>query len=323
MTSPKNDSLSLLVLNTFLLRILPLPERSMSRIGGSPYTSKRAGELRQVLADYDVAALCEVFNSREVQSLRKAHPHFRTQLGAHTGPSAGAGRFTSSGLMTLSKQPIVRTAAHRFAHRGSILHDPDAHAAKGVTLAEINVGLDRNLEVYNTHLIAGNDLIPRQTVRRNPDEVADIRQAQVEEVLSFVSKYHRDGNATLVVGDFNVAADSTEGKQLNVAMGGHDFVDLWDDESRGIGATVQLAERPEFFIQDPTDERFFADLSDPDLSVDPAPPRIDYAFWRAGTSISVDKIRRRALPRDPSANGRDVMPWMSDHAGLHLDLTLT
>lgn len=316
--------LSVLVLNTYLLRILPLPESSTLRVSGAPYATKRAAEIRTVLADYDVAALCEVFASRDIQTLRKAHPHFRTRLGAHTGPGAGGGRFTSSGLLTLSKQQIVRTAAHRFHHRGSLVHDPDAHAAKGISLAEIDLGRDRNLEVFNTHLIAGNDLIPRQKLGRSTDEVSEVRLAQVDEVMSFVDKYHRTGNATLVVGDFNVDADSTEGKNLRVATEDSGFVDLWDSDLRGVGSTSDLLTRPEHFIVDPTDERFFADISDPDPACDPAPARIDYAFWRPGQSgIAVDRIRRRALPRKPDAHGRDTIAWMADHAGLHLDLKLT
>jgi len=315
--------LSMLVLNTYLLRLLPFAEHSKLRISGAPYPTHRAQELSEVLASYDVAALSEVFNARDVQTLCQADPHFRTRRGACSGPPAGAGRFTSSGLITLSKRPVVRTATHRFMNRGSILHDPDAYAAKGVALTEINLGADRNLEVFSTHLIAGNDLIPRQTVLRNPDHLSEVRLAQMREVLLFVDEYHRPNNATLVVGDFNIEADSLDGKTLAVAMGESGFEDLWDSDARGVGPTVHLEERPEFFITDPGDERFFADLVDPGPVFDAPPPRIDFAFWRSGgPGITVEGVRRRALPRAGDADGRDVIGWMSDHAGLHLDLSV-
>lgn len=315
--------LRVLVLNTFLLRVLPIPARFGLKVSGAPYVDKRARELQSVLTNYDVAALCEAFAAREILTLRGAHPDFRTTSGATFGPPSGSGRLVSSGLLTLSRLPTTRTSVHRFAESGSRVHDPDAYAAKGVMLAELELPNGKKLEVFNTHLIAGDDLVPRQWMRRDTNQLEDIRLAQLEEVMAFVTAHRRPENPALIVGDFNIEADTTAGKTLAKAMGDAGLLDTWAESQQGSGATVGLEDRPEYFISDPTDERFFADINDPAPVFDTPAPRIDYAFFDPGDSgVTVAKIRRRALPRPVGADGRDLIAWMSDHAGLHLELNV-
>lgn len=323
--------------NTYLLRALPLPGGRW--LYGAPLVEERAAELGAVLHDaYDVAALCEVFQ-----------PVDRDRLLAEAGVGADRARwvegpratppltFASSGLVTFASHRLVRSASTTFRTRGSRLVDSDAWAAKGVLLAEVDLGLPANLEVYSTHLFYGGDLLGSDRRHRSAD-LHRIRQAQLEELLAFVDATHRPENVALVVGDLNVDAEGRgpdsratpevgrwTATALHDAMDRAGFDDVWRTDGEGPGWTCDLLHSPL--------ERFRVDPDEPDLCAEPAPAvqpgdhlvRIDLAHLQRPTpahrlAVEVDRVRRRPFFRASDAPGRDRMATLSDHLGLHLEL---
>lgn len=320
--------------NTFLLRVLPLP-------GGRWLHTKvaveaRAAEIGAALHQaYDVAALCEVFRPEERDALvAAAGPDDALQVA--TGPPASPPTaLSSSGLATLVRHPLVRSAQHTYRTRGSRLRDVDAWANKGVLMVEVDVGLPGNLEVYSTHLFYGGDLLAAGTRHASPD-LPHIRQAQVEELLAFVDATRAPGNVALILGDLNVDAfgkgpdgDVEESRvaaaDLQQAMDDAGYDDTWSLAGDGPGWTCDLALVPP--------ERFPADPAEPELCAEPAPEaqpgdrlvRIDYAFLQRPVpshqvDVALQRARRRTFPRPVDAPDRDQIATMSDHVGLHLEL---
>lgn len=336
--------------NAFLLRAarLPLPGRARY-LHSAPAVDARARELGHRLAGrYDVAALCEVFDQSEHRALvagwyRRDGRHGRQRRPrTASGPPVITRRIPlvkSSGLLTVvDGHAVARTATHLYRTRGTRFLDADAWAHKGALLVEVDVGLAANLEVYSTHLIWGGDLlVPRQRGHRSA--VADYRQAQAHELLDFVRRTHRPGNATLIVGDFNIDAlhPSPAYTDLTGAMGDAGFVDLWLAHGTGPGWTCDLGDSPEVIaVADPDDpdrcldvaEGGDADGAGVDGSThDPPGKRIDFAWLRRptpddGVDIEARAVRRLAFPREPGVEGYDELPFLSDHLGLHLELTL-
>jgi len=323
--------------NTFLLRALRLPGGRW--LHQKPEVPARVREIGAALQDaYDVAALAEVFvpEDREVL-VAAAGTGAPSALAVAIGPDAHPpAALTSSGLVTLSRRPLVRQATHELRERGRRRSDSDAWAAKGVLLAEVDLGQPGNLEVYSTHLFYGGDLW-RSAARHRSPALHRIRQAQVEELLAFVDATHRPGNVALVVGDLNIDAEGNgpdgqdperglaAAEDLREAMDVAGFDDVWSVAGNGPGWTCDLLVAPA--------ERFPADPDDPELCLEPAPPaqpgdhlvRIDHAYLQRPTpshavEVAVRKVRRRTFPRPVDAPGRVAMPTMSDHLGLHLDL---
>ena len=334
--------------NAFLLRAarLPLPGRPRY-LHSAPAVDARARELGDRLAGrYDVAALCEVFDQSEQRALVSG---WHGRGGRHGRPRTAAGPPTflrrvplvkTSGLFTVVDGPaVVRTATHLYRTRGHRFVDADAWAHKGALLVEVDVGLAANLEVYSTHLIWGGDLlVPRE--RHHRSAVADFRQAQAHELLDFVRRTHRPGNATLVVGDFNIDAlhPSPAYTDLTGAMGDAGFDDLWLTHGIGPGWTCDLRKAPEVIAEaDPDDPDRCLDRAVGEGTVaDDAPPehgnepgkRIDFAWLRRptgedGVAVEVRAVRRLAFPRDPGVSGYDELPFLSDHLGLHVELSVS
>lgn len=331
--------------NAFLLRAarVPLPGRPRY-LHSAPAVDARARELGHRLAGrYDVAALCEVFDQSEQRALVSG---WHGRGGRHGRPRTAAGPPTflrrvplvkTSGLLTVvDGRAVARTATHLYRTRGHRFLDADAWAHKGALLVEVDVGLAANLEVYSTHLIWGGDLlVPRE--RHHRSAVADFRQAQAHELLDFVRRTHRPGNATLVVGDFNIDAlhPSAAYTDLTGAMGDAGFDDLWLTHGTGPGWTCDLRKAPEVIaVADPDDpDRCLDRASEEDqASADASPEhgnepgkRIDFAWLRRptgedGVAVAVRAVRRLAFPREPGSPGYDELPFLSDHLGLHLEL---
>ncbi|MBL8774388.1 MAG: endonuclease/exonuclease/phosphatase family protein [Acidimicrobiales bacterium] len=333
--------------NAFLLRAarVPLPGRARY-LHSAPAVDARSRELgRRLAGRYDVAALCEVFDQSEHRALVSG---WHGRGGRHGRPRTAAGPpvllrrvplVKTSGLLTVvDGHAVARTATHLYRTRGHRFLDADAWAHKGALLVEVDVGLAANLEVYSTHLIWGGDLlVPRE--RHHRSAVADFRQAQAHELLDFVRRTHRPGNATLVVGDFNIDAlhPSSAYTDLTGAMGDAGFDDLWLTHGTGPGWTCDLRKAPEVIaVADPDDpDRCLDRASREDQAQADAPPedgnepgkRIDFAWLRRptgedGVAVEVRAVRRLAFPREPGVPGYDELPFLSDHLGLHLELAL-
>lgn len=337
-------NLRLLFYNAFLLRAgrVPLPGRTRY-LHSAPAVEARADELGcRLVGRYDVAALCEVFDASEQQAImagwyrrdraRAGRPWPRTASGPPERPRR-VPLVKTSGLFTVVDGPrVARTATHQYRFRGHRFLDADAWAHKGALLVEVDVGAAANLEVYSTHLIWGGDLLLRRE-RGHRSAVADFRQAQSHEMLDFVRRTHHPGNATLLVGDFNIDAlhPSPAYADLTAAMGDAGFDDLWLEHGIGPGHTCDARVlRDAIAVPDPASPDLCRDDHEPPPAA-AAGKRIDFAWLRrptvgdasGGVQVSVQSVRRACFPREPGVDGYGDLPYLSDHLGLHLELTLT
>jgi endonuclease/exonuclease/phosphatase family metal-dependent hydrolase len=304
--------LRLLAYNTFLLHIR-LPTRNHGRnVMAAPAYEDRARETGETLAgDYDVVALMEVFDEQEQASVLDGWAARRVDHALGPGPSVLR---KSSGLLTVVDGPTVtRTAVHRFAQRGSPLYDAEVLANKGVLLVEIDAGGPANLELYSTHLVAGNDFRRRAGAPHSPNPY---RLRQVEELLAFVEREHHPSNVALVVGDLNVDASAPAGpaadehRAMRAAFRSRGFDDVWENHGGG---------GPDFTYREAGAASSGADVH---------AKRIDYAWLQRPNAdheiaVSPTSIRRRSMPRAAGAPHRDAMPFLSDHLALDLDLALS
>jgi endonuclease/exonuclease/phosphatase family metal-dependent hydrolase len=132
----------------------------------------------------DVVALQETFTKRSrVFESTPGLPYFAY------GPGKGKGKPQNSGLMTLSKHPIVKTKHLKFNKCSGF----DCLSAKGVLLTTIELPGGRQLDIYNTHLNAGKN--------------KKSKWSQIKQVVEFI-KENSTTNAYVVHGDFNITPDS-------------------------------------------------------------------------------------------------------------------
>lgn len=319
----------LLSYNAFLLHIR-VPTSSVGRdVMAAPAYRDRAHEIGAALAGrYDAVALMEVFDEDEQAAVLDAWSARPAEHVLGPGPSLLR---KSSGLVTiLDGARLARTAQHRFVQRGSLLHDADVLANKGVLLAEIDVGGPANLELYSTHLVAGNDFRPR-TDGSNPPNPFRLRQ--VEELLAFVRREHDPANVALVVGDLNADAAAGAGPAHDEYLAVRDafrresFDDVWERYGSGAGYTFcDLGAAARICEHDPDADRYCLEPAATDPGV--GAKRLDYAWLQRPSAphqiaVEVSAVRRRSFPRAPGAPHRDAMPFLSDHLALDLHLALT
>lgn len=318
--------LRLLSYNAFLMHIR-VPTRGWGRdVMAAPAYRDRATEIGEALAGhYDAVALMEVFDEAEQAAVVAG---WSARPATHVfGPGPSPLR-KSSGLVTIvDGVDLARTAQHRFEHRGSLLHDADVLSNKGVLLTEIDLGGPANLELYSTHLVAGNDF------RRRPGGANPFRLQQVEELLAFVGRQHDPANVALVVGDLNVDATAEAGPLLDEhhavrdVFGRASFDDLWEQHGSGAGPTFcDLGAARQICSPDPHDDRYCAEPAPTDAPV--GAKRIDHAWLQRASdqhriAVVVRAVRRRCFPRPAGAAGVDAMPFLSDHLAVDLDLTIT
>lgn len=127
--------------------------------------------------------------------------------------------FQQSGLVTLSKFPIVGGRFYPFTHAAF----PDRLVNKGVLKITVQLPDGHLLNVWNAHLDAGAERA---------------RAAQVTELLAHIETASDGQIADLVAGDFNSTPDSPEyrklakslGQNLQQAAGATPFV-TWDNLS--------------------------------------------------------------------------------------------
>ncbi len=317
--------LDLLFLNTYLLRVFEAEIGSRQvRVASKPRVTERARELGHALrGNYDVLALAEIFDERDLHALLAAWDRDDAPQ-AHVGPVPSTrGLSQTSGLATVVDGPTVgRVAARGYETRGRRLHDADAWAEKGALLCELLVG-DVTIELTSTHLLAGGGLFPRFPWTR--DRSDEFRSDQLRELRAFVDHHHRPGNLQLIVGDFNVPSTDERGESTEAyrELAGlfEDLDDLWHrSDVRGRGPTADIVEHAAEFTVDPDDARFYVDqpLAGPPPSATSGSARIDYAF--GSPEIEVRNLRRRRLARPEDGPGRLEISTLSDHVGLHLEL---
>ncbi len=146
---------------------------------------------------------------------RKAVP-----VNGHWSIARAAGQhtfFQQSGLVTLSRFPIVGGEFYPFSHAAF----PDRFVHKGILKVTVQLPDGELLNIWNVHLQDGGAL--------------ELRRSQVRELISHVAAAHDGQAADLVGGDFNCTPGSclfddleqSFGSALHPCGGGAPFV-TWD-----------------------------------------------------------------------------------------------
>ena len=133
--------------------------------------------VRPMIRAFDVVCLQECWSGRS-QALRGAFPHHHLD-----GERAFTGFGT--GLLTLSKHPVVEVRSRRYRER----RFPDSLAAKGVSLARVRVPDFGEIDIVNTHL--------QRWMGRT------VRRAQVLELERFIRKTSKN-TVAILAGDLNL-----------------------------------------------------------------------------------------------------------------------
>ena len=326
------DTLRVLFWNAWLLRptlwsggpALPGGDRLFA-----PHVRERARLVGAALAGrFDAVALAETFEPGEQQAVLAGWAG-RPEVTASTGPRRRPASFAGSGLFTVTdRRPVRRTVRHTYAAHGSRLRDADDWAVKGALLVELDLGEARpGLDLVSTHLFAGADLFPLPGADDGHRHHA-VRMTQVDELVAFVADVHRDENALLVVGDFNVAAHdrrlpddpSARYRDLAGRLGEVGLADLWVQLGVGVGTTSTGALEP-LLTPDPDEPDAVADGADDDGpdAPDPIGDRIDQLWFRPPVDggVTPGRPRRWAFPREVAGARRRL----SDHLAVSVDLT--
>lgn len=222
----RNSDHSLLFWNTWLLD-------GILGISAKPQYKARAKEVGRAIerTGYDIVALCEVFDADEREAVKRGFVD--GSVDSRMGPEGGCLE-VSSGLHTLlpddgsEAMNIVSSDKTVYNEDGQEVRDADAFSRKGVLHTEIDVG-PGNIDLFSTHLLAGGGLGFLETLfgwlsRDVPDRVQ--REAQVDELTSFVKGKTKNENITVVAGDFNIEARTEE--YISTIGGMMEELDLYD-----------------------------------------------------------------------------------------------
>lgn len=144
----------------------------------------------------------------------------------------------------------------------------------------------------------------------------EIQGAQLRQLVDFIITHHRQENAIVLAGDFNLDANVPaerallEGELSRLKPLGIEFDELWTGENkRPPGTVLGLDQLYGPGGGDPKAHEAFTE-------------HIDYVFVQRGCAehqleLSVERCQRRAFPRDADKEG---MNYLSDHMGLEVIL---
>ncbi|MBT5095289.1 MAG: hypothetical protein HOM21_13645 [Halobacteriovoraceae bacterium] len=146
-----------------------------------PSKPKRFPKIKKYLSTHnvDVVGFQESF-SRKAKRLKDI-PGFPY----YARGNAGSLLRTSSGILTISKHPIVRVERLRYSDCAGT----DCLARKGALLT--------------THLIAGVGLVDVVNTHLNAAGGDETREAQLWQLILFINDQHVSGRPLIVMGDFN------------------------------------------------------------------------------------------------------------------------
>jgi endonuclease/exonuclease/phosphatase family metal-dependent hydrolase len=276
--------------------------------GHKPNVAARAHAIADRLACFDVIALQETINGRRRREIferieaagRACAKPSRLASGRMfafvDGPDVEDGSWlplVGDELALASRLPIVTTSSHVYEDAA----EEDALAAKGVLHARLAGGPSGVLDVFVTHLQAG-------------DEQGAIRRAQIEELAAFIRRT-LDGavNPVLVLGDFNL-----RGSRLDREDPRSDY--------NFLRRTLAAALAPRRL----TDAWLATHAADPETGSGTKPrrradgmlraheERIDYVFVASG-DVMPRSMRRDFFASDLIVDGQPVGA-LSDHAAL-------
>jgi endonuclease/exonuclease/phosphatase family metal-dependent hydrolase len=268
---------------THPLRALTLNVWDIPIASDRPERMKAIGE--QVTAlDPDVIALQEAFT-----------PEDRDRILGNLAPGRWpyshyfASGLVGSGLMIISRYPIVDASYYRFRLTGrpERLLEADFYAGKGIGYVRLQTPVGQ-LDVYDTHALA-------QYVSDADDEYTAHRASNLYEAARFIDGQSR-GNPVLFCGDLNTRHQP--GYRLVTLLG-----KLTDCDTTA----------------NPGDPGITYSTTNPYNNGEPS-QRIDYVFVRNGASLGFN-IRSARVVLKEQVSGRPKA--YSDHYGVIADLELT
>jgi endonuclease/exonuclease/phosphatase family metal-dependent hydrolase len=276
--------------------------------GHKPNVTERAEAIAARLACFDIVALQETINDQRRRELfdrletagRACGKPSRLRSGRSFAFAHGPGIVHGSWLPLVgdelalaSRLPIVATGSHVYEHAA----EEDILAAKGVLHVRLARSSDDVIDVFVTHLQAG-------------DEHGQIRRRQIEELARFLRASTDSAvDPILVLGDFNVRGalvdreDPTSDynfllRTLRAAVAPRPLVDSWlalhvANPDAGSGTKPRLRA---------------------DGTLRAHEERIDYVFL-AGAATAPRSMRLDFLASDLIVDGQPVGD-LSDHAAL-------
>lgn len=193
--------------------------------------NQRIPYIKGAIIDFDIVCFQELFsnfNNRRSSLLSFANKcHFK-YASVPPSPSIFAGlvggSVINSGLLTISKYPIVYTEFFAFSAKSGV----DGLALKGVLYSKIRMPNHHHVHVFNTHTQAtyNNTYQPENRGDHN-NYLARLKQIQemrqtIDKCLNSHSRLFKDGPAefkdlVILAGDFNVNANGTPLPRENFA----------------------------------------------------------------------------------------------------------
>lgn len=182
------DSLKVINWNTFLLP-------SIAKITAQNQRAKLIADyLKNSEEDYDIITLQEVFTKRAYRTITKT---LKDKYPYHTGsPRRRWFKPVSSGLLILSKYPIVDTYFYMF----SKMAHADRYSTKGALAVTIELSEKSKVQVITTHFQA-----------QYGEKYETIRKGQYHYLKNTVLKNYHDPDLPMILtGDFNINKHRTQ-----------------------------------------------------------------------------------------------------------------
>ena len=245
-TNPLDIPVNLSVpVNIVTYNVHLLPDVAAKIAGERSQSGYRARAIAEKLADYDVVGLCEAFDPNYSRTLLDGlQAESSDAFHVARGPERSGRALIHSGLVLLSRFEIEAT--HTITYRNAsrfVTHGfrADGFAAKGALHARLRLD-DPTLSDESSMVI---DCFLTHLESRS----AQARQRQIEQLAGFIAEYSSPDNPLVVMGDFNVAADTASQaallngnspyRQLRAKLlyNGRQLVDVWDELEETHGGT--------------------------------------------------------------------------------------
>jgi len=194
-TEPSSLPVRIVAYNVHLL-----PDLAARVAGKRSKSNYRAQAIGEQLAAYDLVGISEAFDRDYSQTLLDTlQAHSADHLSAVQGPQRSGRHLIGSGLMLLSRWPIEVSHTMTYSHASRFFTSgfkADGFAAKGAVHARLQLGDDSSaaIDCFLTHL---------------ESQSSSAREKQIAELAEFIAEYASVDLPMVVMGDFNVTADSS------------------------------------------------------------------------------------------------------------------